>query len=188
MKKNVRIPLIIGVGVLVLVAIFYSTIFSKDSTLEKNKAVVRNLFEKVINTGKIDLADKYVAKNIKAHEPLLTDEKVNQGLAGFKEWVQSYRKAFPDLKFRIEDLIAENNMVAVRFTMTGTHKGEFMGWKPTNKNFTVSGIDILRLKDGKCVEHWNQTDMLGLLKQLGIFEPAKLSAANYQTKEVAQTK
>ena len=74
---------------------------------------------------------------------------------------------FPDLTFSAEDMIAEGDKVAVRFTMRGTHKGEFMGVPATGKQFEVSGIDIVRFAGGKAVEHWGVTDTMAMMQQLG---------------------
>jgi predicted ester cyclase len=67
----------------------------------------------------------------------------------------------------IDDLVAEGDKVAARYKWTGTHQGIFNGIPPTGKRVTITGLDLWRLRDGKCVEHWNQEDNLGLLQQLG---------------------
>lgn len=77
------------------------------------------------------------------------------------------RAAFPDLHVTVEDMVAEGDKVVARVTMSGTHKGEFMGIAPTGKQITVGIIEILRIAGGKVVEHWNVVDSLGMMQQLG---------------------
>ena len=87
-----------------------------------------------------------------------------------------YLAAFPNLHFTFEDLIAEGDKVVVRETMSGTQQGELMGIPPTGKQFSVTGIEIYRFEGGKIVEHWLESDMLGLLQQLGALpSPAQTS-------------
>jgi predicted ester cyclase len=78
-----------------------------------------------------------------------------------------YRAAFPDLQIRIDDIIAEGQMVAFRWTSSGTHRGELFGTQPTGKQITTSGISILRTAGGKVAEDWVNWDTLGLLQQIG---------------------
>jgi steroid delta-isomerase-like uncharacterized protein len=75
--------------------------------------------------------------------------------------------AFPDLERRIDDLIAEGDKVVARWTAQGTQTGEFQGLPPSGKVATSSGITIFRILDGRVVEEWSESDMLGLLQQLG---------------------
>jgi predicted ester cyclase len=78
------------------------------------------------------------------------------------------RQAFPDGGVTIEEVIAEEDKVAVRFTYRGTHQGELMGIAPTGTQVTVSGMDINRIVEGKIAERWAVFDMLGILQQLGV--------------------
>jgi predicted ester cyclase len=78
------------------------------------------------------------------------------------------RQAFPDGGVVIEDIIAEGDKVAVRFSFHGAHQGEFMGIPPTGKQVIVSGMDINRIVEGKLIERWAVFDMLSLLQQLGV--------------------
>jgi predicted ester cyclase len=76
--------------------------------------------------------------------------------------------AFPDLHFKVEDMIAEGNKVVTRITISATHQGPFMGILPTGKHMTITSIDIKRIAGGKFVEHWVNYDQLGLLQQLDV--------------------
>ena len=87
---------------------------------------------------------------------------------GFKEFIYSLWRAFPDIRIIFEDLIIEGNKVAGRYYLTGTHKGEFVDLKPTNKQFIVNGMTVFSFRDTKCVERWNLVDMNSLIEQLRI--------------------
>jgi predicted ester cyclase len=76
--------------------------------------------------------------------------------------------AFPDLKFRLDDIIAEGDKVAVRYTITGTNEGPYMGTPPTGKKISLSGISIYKITGGKLVESWGIFDRMSLMQQLGI--------------------
>ena len=91
-----------------------------------------------------------------------------EGPEGVRWAARMFRTAFPDVRFTVEDQIADGDLLANRFTVRGTHQGEFMGIPPTGKQATVSGIDMIRVRDGKVVEHWVQMDQMGLMQQLGL--------------------
>jgi steroid delta-isomerase-like uncharacterized protein len=76
--------------------------------------------------------------------------------------------AFPDFHHKLEDVVAEGNKVAVRFTITGTNRGEFQGIPPTGKQISIGGTDFLTLVDGKITEEWVSVDMMGWMQQLGV--------------------
>ena len=72
------------------------------------------------------------------------------------------------VRFTIEDVIQDGDKLVVRWTNSGTHVGEFLGIPPTNKSFSVAGIDIYRLEGGRLAEHWHVIDQLSMLQQLGL--------------------
>ena len=82
------------------------------------------------------------------------------------------RTAFPDLKVTPEHITADDDSVALAYTITGTHDGDFQGIPPTGKSIKARGVQIARFTDGKMVERWGSSDELGILKQLGV-EPKK---------------
>jgi steroid delta-isomerase-like uncharacterized protein len=130
---------------------------------EQNKSIVRAIYE-VINTGNFSKVDQLIAADAVDHE---APPGAPPGPAVLKEFVTTFRAAFPDLKISAEDMIADGDKVAARAVMRGTHKGEFMGVPATGKQFEIAGIDIIRFAGGKVVEHWGITDTLGLMQQLG---------------------
>jgi len=84
-----------------------------------------------------------------------------------KELVSTWLEAFPDFKFRIEDILAEGDKVAVQYTFTGTHQGKILGIAPTGKKISVTQTAIIRFEDGKIAEVWEDYDGLGMFRQLG---------------------
>jgi predicted ester cyclase len=79
-----------------------------------------------------------------------------------------FRGAFPDSYFTVEDMVAEGDKVVTRKTFHGTHEGEFMGIPPSGQAVRMGLIDIVRISEGRVVEHWSMGDTLGLMRQLGV--------------------
>lgn len=134
--------------------------------VEDNKALVRSLFEEVINPGDLDRAGEFLDAGFVEHVPAPGQAP---GVEGLKEVIAMLRSAFPDLHITIEDLVAEADKVSVRLTVRGTHRGEFQGIPPTGRQVAWAGI---RIADGKVVERWFQSDVLGLRRQIGAGPPA----------------
>ncbi len=85
---------------------------------------------------------------------------------GFNQFIHFLWKAFPDIRITFEDVIIEENKVAGRYKLKGTHKGEFLGLQPSNKQFNVDGTTIFYFQNAKIVERWNLVDMVALMEQL----------------------
>jgi predicted ester cyclase len=85
---------------------------------------------------------------------------------GFKQFIYLLWKGFPDIRINFEDIIIEGNKVACRYYLTGTHKGEFMDLRPTDKQFRVNGMTVFSFRNSKVVERWNLVDMVSLMEQL----------------------
>ena len=90
------------------------------------------------------------------------------GPAQFKQVHAAYRQAFPDMQFHIDEVIAEGDTVAMRWTVAGTHRGDLMGLAATGRSSRFEGMSFLRIRNGKIVEGRNVFDQLGMLKQLGV--------------------
>jgi len=143
---------------------------------ETNKNVVRRLFDEVWNKGNLPVADELFAPNYVHHDSSTPD--VGQGPESEKKRATLYRTAFPDLRLTIEDITAEGETVMARWSCRGTHKGDLSGIAPTGKQFTISGISIARIANGKMAEGWVNWDALGLMQQLGVVaELGKTKAA-----------
>ena len=87
---------------------------------------------------------------------------------GFKQFIYLLWKAFPDIVITFDDIIIEGNNVACRYNLTGTHKGEFVNLRPTDKQFKVNGMTVFSFRDTKVIERWNLVDMMSLMEQLKI--------------------
>lgn len=132
---------------------------------QQNKAVSRRYFEEIWNQGNLNVIPELIAATHVHHDPASPGAS---GPDGMKQLVNTYRTAFPDTHFTVEDQIAEENMVVNRWTAKGTHQGELMGIGPTNKPISVTGIDIHLIVNGQIEEHWSNWDTLGLMQQLGV--------------------
>jgi len=132
---------------------------------EANKECVRRLYDDVWTRGKVGLLDTLIGAAYVDHNPASGQAA---GAEGVKGRVETLREAFPDLRFAVEELVAEGDLVAARFSWRGTHKGEaFLGIPPSGKAILVRGMEFFRLRDGRIVEHWDNVDELGMLTQLG---------------------
>ena len=134
-------------------------------SIEENKAVVRRFFEELLSTDNLAVADELLSPGFRFYFAGNPDP---MDLERYKEFLVVRRAAFPDRRFVVEDMIAEGDKVSARFTMRGTHKGEFRGIAPTGKEVIMTGIDIIRLTEGKMVEDRVEVDQLGMMRQLGV--------------------
>lgn len=134
---------------------------------EQNKALLRRGIEEVWHQGRLNVVDDLTAANCVFNDPSLPGGKVT-GPEAYKQVVQMYRAAFPDLRITINDQGAEGDKLVTRWTATGTHKGALMGIAPTGKRSTVTGINIDRYQSGKLVESWQNSGTLGMFQQLGV--------------------
>ncbi len=137
---------------------------------QQNVNLVRKLFDEVYNKENLNLCDEIFAQNIQCHDPAIHNGK--SGVQTIKQMENMYNKAFPGKKIKIDDVFATDDQVAVRWTCTGTQKGELQGISPTNKNCKITGISIFRISNGKISEMWQNWDRLGLLEQIGEIQPA----------------
>lgn len=131
---------------------------------ETHKAMLRRVMDEAVTRGNLAVVDElvapgYVNHNLPAPAP---------GPDGFKQIIQLFRGAFPDIRVTLDDVIVEGDKVASRGFWQGAHRGEFMGVPATGKQVRVAYLDIWRVEDGKFVENWVQMDLLGLLQQLGV--------------------
>lgn len=128
-----------------------------------NKERVRRYLDEVWNQGNIDGSAAYLAPGYRRHlgpdvEPL--------DIEGQRARLEGFRTAFPDVKLEVEQMIGEGDLVAFRFTLTGTHRGPFQGVAPTGVRVSVPGLDLVRLSEGRLAEHWGGADLAILKAQL----------------------
>jgi steroid delta-isomerase-like uncharacterized protein len=128
-----------------------------------NAELVRELHEALLTERDVDVLDRFFAPDFVSHN---NPPGFPPGVAGVKQFFAMFRDAFPDAAVAIDELVAEGDRVAVATTLTGTHEGELMGMAPTGRAVAVTGIDIVRIEDGRIVEHRGLTDIIGLMRQL----------------------
>lgn len=132
---------------------------------QENKAIVRSLIDRLFTDGDLGAVDTYLADDFVMHDPPL-------GVPGDREGMRAagsiIRKAFPDWRSNLHMLVGEGDIMAERFTASGTHQGELMGVAPTGNTVSLKGINIFRVRDGQVVEWWSRLDELGLFRQLGL--------------------
>jgi steroid delta-isomerase-like uncharacterized protein len=129
---------------------------------EENKRIVKRLVKEAWTGKNVGAVDELVSEDYVEYAPFGT----LRGIGDYKEGIQMFNSAFPDLKIKVEDMLAEGDRVAFRMTATGTHKGSFMDVPGSGAKVTFSGIDITRIEDGKVVEEWFMLDLMGLMQQL----------------------
>ncbi len=134
---------------------------------EINKAAVRRFFDEIWSKGNMGVADELVGKPGAgpAEPPIMYPERI-------KQIVTRMRTAFPDIKYTVQEMVAEDDRVMAFWTAQGTHKGEFMGVAPTGKLVNYRGFDLYKLSGGRLVERYGGfNDNLMLLQQLGAVTP-----------------
>jgi len=135
---------------------------------EENKTIARRWNEEVWGKGNLAVIDELFATNFVFNYPA---PEAAPDLEGYKQMVTNLCVPFADIHSTIEDMVAEGDKVAVRWTWRGIHKGEFIGIAPTGKQVAITGITILRISGGKIVEEWGEMDSLGMREQLGVLPP-----------------
>jgi steroid delta-isomerase-like uncharacterized protein len=133
-------------------------------SIEQNKAIARR-FVQLWGDGSLDIIDELADPSFSVYYPALP--RAIQGGETFKEVIQSFRSAFSNSTCQVKEEIAENDKVVVRWSYSGMHKGEFLGFAGTNKSVNWTGITIYRIVAGKVVEERGEEDYLGFLRQIG---------------------
>jgi steroid delta-isomerase-like uncharacterized protein len=135
---------------------------------DANKELLRRFYDEVINGRNLDLIDELLADDFVEHEEFPGIPPTREGV---KQTFAMFYAAFPDIHFRVDDLVAEGDLVAARVTVTGTHQGEFMGIPATGRSVEIDVMDFVSYRDGKGTAHWGVSDMVSLLQQLGVMPP-----------------
>jgi len=126
--------------------------------------MMERFIDEVWNKGNLEVADEvFHPESWSPSAPTLPP-----GPAGVKLIAKIFRDAFPDYWIRIDNIVAEPDRVAAHFTQGGTHQGDLFGIPPTGKTVEFTEIGILRVADGMVVESWYDTDMFGMMRQLGV--------------------
>jgi steroid delta-isomerase-like uncharacterized protein len=122
-------------------------------------------FAEAVNNGNFDLLQEAVAATCIDHDPAPGQV---QGPEGYRTFFSAMRKAFPDMSVGLETMVADDDSIAIAYTMKGTHQGPLMGIPPTGKTMSIRGVQVAKFKDGKMIERWGSSDQLGMLQQLGV--------------------
>ncbi len=125
----------------------------------------RRIFEDVWNRKNLNAIDDLISANYIHHD---ANSPAASGIDGYKQFVNYYMNAFPDAHFTIDDAFTDGHNEVTRWTVVGTHEGELAGIPRTGRRFSVTGISIARVANGKITESWNNWDALGLMQQLGV--------------------
>jgi steroid delta-isomerase-like uncharacterized protein len=133
---------------------------------DANKSLVQAFFAKVWNEHNAEATGHYYTNDFLDHNPSIPGQP--RGAEGAAQVFGTFIAAFPDIHFTIDFQVAEGDIVAARWTATGTNSGAMMGMPPTGKVATITGIDIFRIAGGKIAERWGNFDMAGLLRQVGV--------------------
>ena len=135
-----------------------------------NKAIVRRFVEEFQDQHRVETVDELVSRDFVNHSGTVRDipgmERATD-FEGMKEIDSMYRKSFPQQRVTIRDMAADQDKVWTYKTFSTVHEGKFMGIAPTGKTVTIDAIDIMRIVNGKIVEHWAVQDVWGLMRQLG---------------------
>jgi steroid delta-isomerase-like uncharacterized protein len=137
-----------------------------------NRQIAQRFMEECWTQGKLDMVTELVSSGCTYHDPAFPS--LTSGADNLKRHIESCKSGFPDLTFTVDDTIAERNEVVLHWTARGTHKGQFLGMAPTNRNATISGTSIYRIDGGKIVEQWADWNLMSLMEQLGIATSPKL--------------
>ena len=151
----------------------------QNATPEQNKKVVQRFLEECWNQGNLNVASELLTDQVRFHDPVFPN--LNAGIQNIRNHIEGCRRAFPDLKFTIDDTIAERNEVVIHWTARGTHKGPFLGMQATNRKATVNGTSIYRLEGSKIAEEYANWNLTTMMAQLGVVElPKEAMSGAYQ--------
>jgi steroid delta-isomerase-like uncharacterized protein len=138
-------------------------------TGEERKALMRQGIDEVVNKGNLAPVDEVFAANYIGH---LYDGTVLKGPEQFKQFITMLRSAFPDIKYKVEDMACDGDIIAVRASFTGSMTGPLRGIPPTGKKVVVEEALFYRFEGDKIAEEWSFLNQMALLQQLGLVPPA----------------
>lgn len=134
------------------------------ATADEMKAIARMEFEEVFSKGRIELLDEILGDEYVCYDPALPEPV--RGREGLRAAVLGFRTAMPDLRFTVDQQVAEDDRVVTQWTATGTHTGELMGVPGTGRPVTMAGVDIERFEGDRIVEVWALWDGFGVYRQI----------------------
>ena len=135
--------------------------------IDENKKTIRRYIEEAVNTGNVDNLDEFISPG---YIETLDPDKKTIGVEGARQHIIGVRQTFPDLYLTIEKQIAEGDWVVTCITARATHKGEWLGMKPTNKKVEITTVNVDRIVNGKIVEHGGAANMFEALLGIGAIQ------------------
>jgi steroid delta-isomerase-like uncharacterized protein len=147
-----------------LLAITACSTFTRESVLERNKRLIRQMNDEVWNKGNLDRMDEFFSPDFVRH--FLPDGSVLRGIDSLREHERMHREAFPDWRENIRHIVAEGDLVVIHFVSTGTNEGSWLGNPPTGRKIQINEMSILRIEDGRITEQWLMPDMFSMQQQL----------------------
>jgi predicted ester cyclase len=138
------------------------------------ESVVRRLIDEGFNQGRLEVADELISPDLVEHQSFGPGHA--PGAEGVRAVIASLRRGFSDFRLEIQDVSLDGDKVWLRMVGTGTNDGPFMGHEPTGRPMRTDVFDLIRVADGKMVEHWGVPDRLGTLFQLGLARPPAAAA------------
>lgn len=141
-----------------------------EAIRETNKAATRRILE-AFNTGNTAIVDEVAAPTLVSYTP---KPGIPGDREGLKKQIVLFRQVFPDVRFEEQEVLAEGDVVHLRWKMVGTAKGEYLGRHLPEKQITHYGHEVVRLAGGKIVEHRDTFDQMGFLDKLGVLDSAML--------------
>lgn len=142
---------------------------------EQNKAIVRRFIQELWNGRRLDVADEIFAATCVTHQ-LRSGSEIDaapRDSETLKKHLAQWLASFPDLRFTVEQMVAEGDQVVTRCVMRGTHAGAWLGVAPTGKEVSIRMIVTHRIVDGRIVEDWVLVESLGFFQQLGLIPPTE---------------
>jgi predicted ester cyclase len=127
-------------------------------------AVLRRMFDEIINNGKLDVADELFAEDFVDHGPMGD----LRGRDAFKQLVAQWRQAVPDVHCELDNIFSDGDLAGWTVRATGTHTGDGLGFPATGRSFDTVSANIGRFRDGMAAEHWSEQGMMPMLMQIGI--------------------
>jgi steroid delta-isomerase-like uncharacterized protein len=152
-------------AVALLTVYFAGFATTRRDSVSENKRIVLRSEKELWSNGNLSVADDLYSPDFVCHFVVGPEWR---GIAGIKNEVRQHRLSFPDWNERVDDIIGERDKVVIRFTSTGTQRGEFAGIAPTGKTVSIRELAIFRLANGRIAEQWGMPDLHGLMEQLNV--------------------
>jgi len=142
---------------------------------DENMQLMRRWFQEVWNEGRIQTVHDLLSPDVVAKGHRGGDAEI-RGPEEFAKFVSEIRGAFPDVKVKVEDILAADDKVVLRWSAIMTHTGDNLGLPATGRTVRTQGITIVRIVNGKIVEGWDNWDQLGMLEQIGAYKQPPMAA------------